>query len=106
IDPLFDVRSAHQLLAIVLGSEARAREPLDIVRRTWQADADTNGEAFETFWRRALHEGVVPDSAAEAQDVALAGAFDAGALPAGDGGAGDDRITLILRPDHSLWDGR
>ncbi len=76
IEPLFDVRSAHELLAIALGGEAQAREPLDIVRRTWQAQVEEDGEAFEAFWRRALHEGVVPQSAFQAQDVALVSDFD------------------------------
>ena len=58
IRPLYDSRNAHDVLALLAG--AGASSAYDIVRQTWQAQAPDGG--FETWWRQALHDGVVANS--------------------------------------------
>ena len=54
IAPLFDTRSAHQILA-ALDGDPKATDH-DLVRQTWRARAP-DGD-FESFWRKSLHDGV------------------------------------------------
>jgi molybdopterin-containing oxidoreductase family iron-sulfur binding subunit len=65
IAPLYGGRSAHALLAAVLGEGSRDGHAL--VRATWQA-ASGAGD-FESGWREALRRGVVGGSTASPVDV-------------------------------------
>lgn len=68
IAPLYGGRSAHALLASVLG--AGSRDGHVQVRSTWQAARGAEpGLQFEGFWREALRAGLVAGSAAPAVDV-------------------------------------
>jgi len=75
----------------------------DLVRATWRAgksDAD-----FERAWRRALHDGILADTAAAPEAVTpapgdVAKAVQALAAPAKDG------MEVTFRPDWHAWDGR
>ncbi|XOC81945.1 4Fe-4S dicluster domain-containing protein (plasmid) [Microvirga sp. M2] len=95
IRPLYATRTAHELLASLLGrSEARSYE---LVRETWAA---TGVADFEAWWRQALHDGVLAGSAAKAVAPAKP------PLPAIVPATVPDRLTIVLRPDDCLWDGR
>jgi Fe-S-cluster-containing dehydrogenase component len=95
IGPLYDnVRSGHQMLAMLMRDE---RSVYEIVRDYWQADYD--GDNFDAFWRKALHDGVVPDSAPEAIQPQIVADF---ALPESSASG----LEVIFRPDPALWDGR
>ncbi len=58
IAPLYDSRSAHELLAASMDDGEHSGHRL--VRRQWQAHA---GRDFEAFWRDSLRRGVVEGSA-------------------------------------------
>lgn len=67
------------------------------------AGGDTNpvSGAFEDNWRRFVHNGFVPNSAATAKTVAASGAFmNQPTAPA----SGD--LEISIRPDPSVYDGR
>ena len=105
IEPLFGARSTVEVLAMVLSEEASG---YDIVRATAQerwgtGSADDGG--FENRWRRALHDGLVPESASDpvspAVDAAAAGAALAGRVSQAAGGL---EITFPLCP--AVHDGR
>jgi len=57
IAPLHNGRSAHEILATVIND---ANSPYDILRGYWQTRATGD---FETWWRRVLHSGFIPDTA-------------------------------------------
>jgi Fe-S-cluster-containing dehydrogenase component len=61
IAPLYGGRSAHEVLAMVLGQGSR--DGHDLVRQTWRARA---GSDFDGFWQEALRRGVVAGSASAA----------------------------------------
>jgi MoCo/4Fe-4S cofactor protein with predicted Tat translocation signal len=94
IAPFYDVRTVHQILAMLLGEIDPAGERP--VRETWQANF---GDDFDSRWRQALHDGFVKDSAASPQQVAT-GAQQA---PAGITGEG---LDIVFRPDPTIWDGQ
>jgi Fe-S-cluster-containing dehydrogenase component/anaerobic selenocysteine-containing dehydrogenase len=95
IRPLYDTRTAHQLLAILQGEVSPSSH--DIVVSSWRARSGSND--FPTWWREVLHDGVVPDTAARpvaAPDVALP---QIAPTPEPSG------FTLTIAPDPSVWDG-
>lgn len=101
IAPLYQGRSAHEVIAAFTGEPDRAG--YDIVRDYWRGQI---GEAdFERKWRRLLHDGVVPDTALPLRTVTLK--TDWINLPQGstqpDGAAG---LELIFRADPAVYDGR
>ena len=94
IRPLFRSWTDHELLAL-LASEG-ATSPYDLVRDTWR---QRGGSEFEGWWTRALHDGVIAGGAAPAAvgqprlpDIPLAA-------------VSNTEMTLVLRPDPTLWDG-
>jgi molybdopterin-containing oxidoreductase family iron-sulfur binding subunit len=132
IEPLYGGKSVHELLSAFV--DETPRPGLEIVRATWQERARlrsvADGAGFESFWRRALHDGIVPGTALPPKTVTLrpgavrdaaeaaAKAWSAGAgvaAVAGAGAGGDSgggasdtgaAIEVNLRPDPCVHDGR
>lgn len=112
IEPLYGGKTPYELLALFTGQTAAPA--YELVRATWQTRLPGD---FETAWRRALHDGVVPETAqptaapaldegAVAESVAALAARVA-AAPAGDESAPDGRsLALLFRPDPTIDDGR
>lgn len=94
IRPLYDSRTAHELLAILQGEVSPSAH--DIVMSHWRANSRASD--FVTWWRGVLHDGVAPDTAA--RPVAAAAAFPQMA-PAQE----PPGLTLTIAPDPSVWDG-
>lgn len=101
IQPLYDGKSPHELLAFVLDQPTQTAH--DIVKGYWQqqfGDGD-----FASFWRKSLHDGMVTNTALPTKTAIL----DAPALQATfaqQPAAPDGSLELLLRPDATLWDGR
>jgi len=94
IDPLYETRSLMRLLAF-FGDAADAND-YDLVRATWKTQG---GKDFESWWRKALHDGVI--SGATATQVAP-GEPKLPSLPQAAAASG---LTLVLQPDATLYDG-
>ena len=98
IAPLYASRSAHEVLAALMGQpDGRA---YDIVRNYWRSQYA--GEDFERFWRTALHDGLIPDTALEPRTtdglrLILADVELPASAPSG--------LELVFRPDPTIWDG-
>ncbi|MCW4116714.1 4Fe-4S dicluster domain-containing protein [Aurantimonas sp. MSK8Z-1] len=99
IAPLYATKTAHEVVAALAGEATVAAQ--DLVRRTWQSAAPVGG--FDGWWRRALETGVVPGSAA--QPVAPPRAVQLPPHAAGSAQPAAAGITLMLRPDATIWDG-
>jgi molybdopterin-containing oxidoreductase family iron-sulfur binding subunit len=95
--PLYEGRSAHEVLAVWLG-QADANG-FELLRDYWRTRSDGD---FETFWRRGLRTGIVARDAPRPPDE------PADAVPiAATAGEHDERtIELVFRPDPNLGDGR
>ena len=99
VRPLYDaVRSPHEVLAVLLGQGSRSS--YDIVMSYWQAQRP--GADFDKFWQKALHDGIIPNTAAAARTVALKPGFATAAAPAAKAGG----MEIVFRPDPNIWDGR
>ncbi len=100
ISPLYGGRTAHELIAVMMGQFDRS--PLSIVRDYWRGKQPANSGDFELFWRTALHSGVVGGTVAPPKAVTARSITAFGPRPAGP--AGDHEI--LFRPDANVWDGR
>ncbi|WP_148863670.1 TAT-variant-translocated molybdopterin oxidoreductase [Marinobacter fonticola] len=99
IKPFHGGRSALQMLdALGSGVERNAH---DLLVDFWRGEY--TGADFDSFWRRSLHDGVVAETASAPQSVEPRSGW-AEQLPAPP--KIDDGLTLQLRPDPALWDGR
>jgi len=94
IRPLYDTRTAHHLIGLLAGQ--LSIDPYALVRETWTPHASGD---FETNWKRWLHDGVIPDTAA--RPIASPKPTLPDVKP-----AEQPALTLVLAPDPSLWDGR
>jgi molybdopterin-containing oxidoreductase family iron-sulfur binding subunit len=110
IAPLYSGRTAHELLAAC--TETPESAGLEIVRehwRQWWKEKKRSG-SFDEFWRQALQEGVVADTAFTHRDLApKSGWRERGAkTKRGEPGASatGGKLEIVFRPDPTLFDGR
>jgi molybdopterin-containing oxidoreductase family iron-sulfur binding subunit len=99
IAPLYDGKSALEVLAVLAG-QGNAKS-YDAVRAHWMAahpDAD-----FEHWWRKSVHDGVVPNTAAAPRRVSLLAEWP---QLVGQGAPAPESIEVVFRPDASAFDGR
>jgi MoCo/4Fe-4S cofactor protein with predicted Tat translocation signal len=95
IAPLYGGKTAHELLAALLGQPDQAG--LAIIRGYWQGQG-----LADAAWRRALHDGLIANSALPPKQVALAPA----SLAAQPAPADDQAIEIVFCPDPTIWDGQ
>lgn len=99
IKPMHGGRSALQMLdALATGVDREAR---DLLMDYWRGRH--TGPDFQGFWRRSLHDGVVADSAFASLDVEPVADWVQSLPTPTEPSQG---LTLQLRPDPALWDGR
>lgn len=95
INPLYGTVTAHEVLAVAAGQDGKA---YDLVRATWQP---SGGADFESWWRAALHDGVIAGSGAKPVTPPPPPLPDVTPVAAAAASA-----ALSLVPDASVWDGR
>ncbi len=97
IAPLYNAKSPYEFIFALVGSPDMAG--YDIVRKYWQDQM--KGGDFDAAWRKAVHDGFVPNTAFPAKNVSAKGA-------AGEKGgasvAGGD-MEVIFRRDPMVYDG-
>ena len=99
IAPLYEGKTAHELLSVLGGDSSRPA--YDIVRQYWQSR--WKGD-FESTWRHAVHNGVVPDS--QSPPVETNWVFRDRLSTAARTPASDSKYELVFRGDPTIWDGR
>jgi len=103
IAPLYEGKTAHEMLALLLGQAGRT--PYSIVHDYW--NGQKRGSSFEATWESWLDQGVVSESAAPAKPVKFAPDFEerlAQNISVVRGkGAG---LEVVFRPDPTIWDGQ
>ena len=100
IAPLYTGRSAHEVIAMLLGQGGG--KGYEIVRSYWKSQ---HGEAgFEAFWTRSLSDGVVARSVAAPRSVRVRP--DLASALAKPGPAAGDALEIVFRPDPTIFDGR
>ena len=99
IAPLYEGKTAHELLSVLAGDSSRPA--YDIVREYWQSQLKGD---FESAWRHAVHDGVVPGHASP--PVETGWVFRDRLSSAARTPADESKFELVFRPDPTIWDGR
>ncbi|HEV3122168.1 MAG TPA: 4Fe-4S dicluster domain-containing protein, partial [Isosphaeraceae bacterium] len=105
IAPLYGGKTAHELVAAMLGQTNRSS--YEIVREFWQGQ-NLPGE-FEKTWRTALHKGIVEGTALPHKPLEFS--LDRAKLaetPAAEAPAGKTTgsLEIVFKPDPTVGDGR
>ena len=95
--PLYDGIDVHTMVALFTEPAPPAAQ--DMVQSTWKSRM--NGD-FAQAWHDALANGLVPNTASPKANVSLRADAGSQKLPA----PPDHPLTILFRPDPSLWDGR
>jgi MoCo/4Fe-4S cofactor protein with predicted Tat translocation signal len=98
IEPLYNGKSAHEIIAVLAGDSAATGH--DLVQSYWQKQH--TGADFDTFWRKSLHDGWVQGTAFVTKNVGAKGAANVLAEKR----ISADSIELNFRRDPSIYDGR
>jgi molybdopterin-containing oxidoreductase family iron-sulfur binding subunit len=140
IEPLYQNKSAHELLAVF--TPQYDKKPYDIIREYWskQQTVVSNQQSvissqpnpaaaatsvslsadFETWWRRCVHDGFIPNTALATKTVSANNGSgnqpNAGGTPAvpvnpvpaisGNPSPGSGTFELVFRTDPTIYDGR
>jgi len=126
IAPLYEGRTAHEVLALF--SDNYDRKPYDIVKDYWRGQAGDQVRAtgvgdqvpgagqtasprpnaatdFESWWRKCLHDGFIPNSELPAKTVSLKSDW-ASSLSSNTRPPAPGTFDLVFRTDPSIYDGR
>jgi len=99
IAPLYAGKSAHEVLTML--TDQPERTGYDIVKSYW--NGRHTGTDFEAWWRKSVHDGVVPDTALPAKNVTLRAGW-AASLP--QPATSPQGLEVVFRPDPGVYDGR
>ena len=103
IAPLYRGKTAHELLG-AFSQQHPAQDDYNIVRDYWRSQ--NIWLDFEKAWRRALHDGLIANSAAPEKRVQLQTDALKQLLQQPNRGQVSSNLEVIFRPDPSVWDGR
>ncbi len=101
IAPLYQGRSTHELIAALAGDSGKSGH--DLVQGYWKSQRPEKDKAFDAFWERSLHDGVMAGTALPA--IPVTPRTDIGrelSPPAADPSA----LEIVYRPDPTIGDGR
>lgn len=98
IAPLYQSKSDHEVLAAF--GQNPDQTSYDLVQQTWKAQASGG---FDSFWRKAVHDGYLMNTASQPKTVS-AGNAQAIAPTAPAAAAGD--LDIVFRLDPTIHDGR
>ena len=100
IKPLYGGKSAHEILDAIFHQQP-IRDDYEVVREHWQAEK--RWPDFDNGWRRAIHDGLIANTALPEKHVGLKTEAITQALTER---KDTDGIEVVFRPDASVWDGR
>ncbi len=100
IAPLYANRSIYEMMALLLGNLNASG--YEVVKAYWRERYQ--GAEFELFWRQALHDGLITDTAASPRKTAIH--EDLARLLPKPEPYRLDHLELQFRPDPTVWDGR
>jgi molybdopterin-containing oxidoreductase family iron-sulfur binding subunit len=104
IAPLYKGRTVHEFLAVF--GDAPEKSSYDIVRGYWQTQSA--GGDFETQWRKAVHDGIVANTAAKEKTVTVRGDLASQLQAANNPQSAirNPQLEIVFRPDPTIYDGR
>ncbi|MFT7514629.1 MAG: Fe-S-cluster-containing dehydrogenase component [Candidatus Omnitrophota bacterium] len=100
IQPLYDGKSPHDILAAVAGKEEL--NIYKLIRSVWMEQLGKKDAEFDVAWRKVVHDGMLADSASSAAATTVKKDFLNTAAPLPKEG----EIEMVIKPDPFLGDGR
>lgn len=101
IAPLYDGRSAHELLTILQGQMERTGHT--IVHDYWRSQQpQMTAQEFEVQWQTWLEKGTIDGTALPARKISLQKNLS---LPAPARDPDTSSLELVFMPDPTIWDG-
>jgi|HubBroStandDraft_6_1064221.scaffolds.fasta_scaffold01045_3 MoCo/4Fe-4S cofactor protein with predicted Tat translocation signal len=99
IQPLYDGHTANEIVEVLAGDAGKSGH--DIVRDYWKSVRPEKDKAFDAYWERSLHDGIMAGTALPAISVA----------PRSDiaqqiQNTPSDQLQIAFRPDPTIFDGR
>src|ERR1700729_4169599 len=99
IQPLYDGHTQIEIVEVLAGDAGKSGH--DIVRDYWKSVRPEKDKAFDAYWERSLHDGVMAGTALPAISV----------TPRADLGqqiqnTPSDQLQIAFRPDPTIFDGR
>jgi MoCo/4Fe-4S cofactor protein with predicted Tat translocation signal len=107
IAPLYQgCHSAYEILGLLGNDPGQSNH--DVVRDYWAGQRPEKDKAFEDFWERSLHDGVMAGTALPAINVAARTDFakPPNTQTTGSHTAAASDLEISFRPDPSIFDGR
>ncbi len=102
IAPLYDGHTSSEVAAALTGDSGKSAH--DLVKEYWQGQRPEKDKAFEEFWERSLHDGLMANTALPAISAQPRADFEKEATSA-PGGQPQD-LEIVFRPDPTVLDGR
>jgi Fe-S-cluster-containing dehydrogenase component len=94
--PLYDGKSAHEILDAMISSPGRS--DYDIVHDFW--NSKNPGDDFGKNWRQTLHDGLIQNSALTERQISFR------AIQFSPPKTASENLEITFRPDPTLFDGR
>src|SRR3984957_10880223 len=99
IQPLYDGHTQIEIVEVLAGDAGKSGH--DIVRDYWKSVRPEKDKAFDAYWERSLHDGVMAGTALPAISV----------TPRADiaqqvQNAPGEQLQIAFRPDPTIFDGR
>ncbi len=101
IAPLYQSHSAHELIAALAGDSGKSGH--DLVEGYWKSQRPEKDKAFDAFWERSLHDGVMAGTALPA--IPVSPRTDIGREPPPPP-VDPNALEIVYRPDPTIGDGR
>ena len=107
IEPLYQGRSAHEVVGALAGRELPGFEIVQgHWRKHWQERKNSAGR-FEDFWETALHDGIVQGTRLPTRTVALRDDWQKHLGPRPNKSTGEEgTYEIVFQPDPTIYDGR
>jgi MoCo/4Fe-4S cofactor protein with predicted Tat translocation signal len=102
IAPIYDGHTFHEVVGTL--TDDTGKSPHDLVKGNWQGQRPEKGKAFEAFWERSLHDGLMANTALPAVTAQLNPDFAKQRPVAFQHQANE--LELVFRPDPTILDGR
>jgi len=103
IAPLYDGHTSSEVAATLTGDSGKSAH--DLVKEYWQSQRPEKDNAFEKFWERSLHDGLMANTALPAISAQVhpefARQFGSTATT-----ASPNELEIAFRPDPTVLDGR
>jgi MoCo/4Fe-4S cofactor protein with predicted Tat translocation signal len=102
IQPLYDNHSMHEIIAVLTGDAGKTGH--DIVQEYWKGVRPEKERAFQVYWERTLHDGVMAGTALASISVSPRTDFGKQGADAGSNASGD--LEIAFKADPTIFDGR